>query len=268
MIRPEPQSAWPESWKLSHIYDMLELEPASNDVPGYTWAYRSRRDEAMALLQRACPPPAKIIDIAAAQGNMSLYLAEAGYEVYWNDLRGELFQYVLQKHERGIIRPLPGNIVDVHHHEAFDCALVAEVIEHTAHPDEFLSAVARLIRPGGHIVLTTPNGAYMLNKLPKFSDCKDPSAFEDRQFGPNSDDHIFLLHSEEIHTLASKAGLRVCSLGLITNPLTNGHLKLSSLLRCLPAFGIQFLERLGRRFPGFIKKRIHTCLVAHLEKPL
>ena len=263
---PEICPTWPESWHLSHAYDLLELAPGTSAVPGYTYAYQARRDKALNLLKKACPLPARVIDIAAAQGNMSLYLAEQGYEVYWNDLRSELFEYVMLKYERGNIHALPGNIIESKVVNLFDCALATEVIEHTAHPDQFLVSVASVVKPGGYIVLTTPNGAYMLNDLPKFSDCSDPSAFESRQFGPNSDDHIFLLHPEEIHEIAKAAGLRVCRLELITNPLTNGHLKTELLLKIMPEPVIRAIEKLGRLTPGFIRRRTHTCLALLLQK--
>ena len=266
MVIPELQSDWPESWRMSHAYDLLEIDAASSEVLGYTYAYQARRDRAVELLTNVCPLPSRIVDIAAAQGNMSLHLAEQGYEVYWNDLRSELFEYVMLKHERGNIHALPGNIFDSQVENLFDCALATEVIEHTAHPDQFLVSVASVVKPGGYIVLTTPNGAYMLNDLPKFSDCSDPSAFESRQFGPNSDDHIFLLHPEEIHEIAKAAGLRVCRLELITNPLTNGHLKTELLLKILPAPVIRAIEKLGRLTPGFIRRRTHTCLAVLLQK--
>jgi 2-polyprenyl-3-methyl-5-hydroxy-6-metoxy-1,4-benzoquinol methylase len=266
MIIPQLSSDWPNSWQLSHAYDLLEIDPDNRSVLGYTYAYRNRRDKALELLKTACPPSARIIDIAAAQGNMSLHLAEQGYEVYWNDLRSELFEYVMLKYERGNIHALPGNIFDSKVENLFDCALATEVIEHTAHPDQFLASVASVVKTGGYIVLTTPNGAYMLNNLPKFSDCSDPSAFESRQFGPNSDDHIFLLHPEEIHQIARAAGLRVCRLELITNPFTNGHLKTELLLKVLPATAVRILETLGRMTPDFIRRRTHTCLAVLLQK--
>jgi 2-polyprenyl-3-methyl-5-hydroxy-6-metoxy-1,4-benzoquinol methylase len=40
----------------------------------------------------------------------------------------------------------------------FDAVLITEVIEHVAHPDEFLAKTAALVKPHGSIVLTTPNG--------------------------------------------------------------------------------------------------------------
>ena len=43
----------------------------------------------MALIEKYLVPGSRIIDIAAAQGNFSLHLAEAGYRVTWNDLRDD-----------------------------------------------------------------------------------------------------------------------------------------------------------------------------------
>jgi hypothetical protein len=53
--------------------------------------------------------------------------------------------------------------------ERFDAVLATEVIEHVAHPDEFLRQLA-----GGVLIVTTPNGAYFRNKLPRFSGSRTP----------------------------------------------------------------------------------------------
>jgi SAM-dependent methyltransferase len=41
---------------------------------------------------------------------------------------------------------------------AFDVIVSLDVQEHLTHPDVFLREVARILRPGGHAVVTTPNG--------------------------------------------------------------------------------------------------------------
>ena len=37
---------------------------------------------------------------------------------------------------------------------------ITEVIEHVAHPDRLLQQAAALVRPGGYVVMTTPNGRF------------------------------------------------------------------------------------------------------------
>src|SRR3954464_5143664 len=184
MKRVQLQPDWPQSWKESHFYDQSEIYGEISHH-GYAYAYENRRRETLRLLTEALSPGARILDVAAAQGNFSLTLAERGFDVTWNDLRAELADYVRLKHEHGKIEFAPGNAFDLAFPGRFDALLITEIIEHVAHPDDFLAKAAALVRPGGYIVMTTPNGGFFKNRLPKFSDCPDPSAFESIQFKPN-----------------------------------------------------------------------------------
>ena len=49
--------------------------------------------------------------------------------------------------------------------ESFDLVFAGEVIEHLVDTDGFLSEVARCIKPGGHVIITTPNLASFENRL-------------------------------------------------------------------------------------------------------
>jgi 2-polyprenyl-6-hydroxyphenyl methylase/3-demethylubiquinone-9 3-methyltransferase len=256
---------WPETWKYSYPYDCLEVFGAL-ERPGYRLAYSARRDATFRLIAEAAPPGARILDVAAAQGNFSLALAEMGYDVTWNDLRAELEEYVRLKHERGRLTFAPGNVFDLHFPELFDCVLITEIIEHVAHPDEFLRKIANLVRPGGAIVMTTPNGGYFMNRLPSFSDCEDPSQFENCQFQPNGDGHIFLLWEHEIRSLADAAGLVTDKIIFTTNPLTAGHLKLEPLLKFLPRSTVSLIENFSRTMPHHFKQRLCTHLAARFTR--
>lgn len=262
----ELQQNWPDSWKLSHNYDLEEVFGHIR-CRGYAYAYQRRTRETIALVQSVAQPPAKVLDVAAAQGNFSLRLAELGYDVTWNDLRADLADYVRLKHERGPITYAPGNVFDLGMQGQFDVVLITEIIEHVAHPDEFLQKIGQLVKPGGHVVMTTPNGEYLRNNLPKFSECPDPSLFEAVQFQPNSDGHIFLLHVDEIPDLAAKAGLRVEKISLYTNLLTNGHVKTEALLKVFPRFLVDAAEAVTSRLPGFLRRRLHTGMAVLLSRP-
>jgi 2-polyprenyl-3-methyl-5-hydroxy-6-metoxy-1,4-benzoquinol methylase len=253
---PKPASDWPESWRASHAYDELELGDATG---GYARAYQRRREVTLELVSRAAEPGATVLDVAAAQGNFSLVLAELGYRVTWNDLRAELEDYVRLKHDRGELSFMPGEIFQIEP-EPHDVVLATEVIEHVAHPDKFLERLARFVRPGGHIVLTTPNGAYFRNPLPRFSDFADTSGFEAVQFKPDADGHIFLLDPGELRSLAEKAGLEVIELRLFSTPLTAGWLGTSRLSPRLPKS-----ERLLQRLPVKLRVRIAIHLGALLR---
>lgn len=42
--------------------------------------------------------------------------------------------------------------------ESFDCAVAVEVLEHIDEDEVFVKNVSRLLRPGGHFLMSTPNG--------------------------------------------------------------------------------------------------------------
>jgi 2-polyprenyl-6-hydroxyphenyl methylase/3-demethylubiquinone-9 3-methyltransferase len=212
-------------------------------------------------------PGARILDIAAAQGNFSIALAELGYDVTWNDLRADLAQYVQLKHERGTIHYAPGNVFELDFDREFDGVMMTEVIEHVAHPDALLAKAATLVRPGGCIVMTTPNGGYFRNTLPRFSDCDNPAEYEAVQFKPNADGHIFLLHHDEVETLATRASLDLDALTFFTNPLTHGHQRTESQLRLLPTRLVDGLERIGRHLPRRVQRACLIQMAARFRKP-
>ena len=168
---------WPSSWKYSYPYDLLEVYGEEHRDRGYAYAYQNRKAHTLDLVQLIGKPGDTILDVAAAQGNFSIVLAEMGYHVTWNDIREELSEYVRLKNNSAPITYKPGNVFDVRFDELFDIILATEIIEHVAHPDEFLANLAKLLKPGGYIIISTPLGSYFRNNLPKFSEFADPSVF-------------------------------------------------------------------------------------------
>jgi 2-polyprenyl-6-hydroxyphenyl methylase/3-demethylubiquinone-9 3-methyltransferase len=170
------------------------------------------------------------------------------------------------KQEYGRIHFAPGNAFDLKPAELFDGVLITEVIEHTAHPDQLLASTTQLVRPGGYVIMTTPNGAYFRNKLPKFTESSDPAIYESVQFQPDTDGHIFLLHPEEVERLAQQAGLVLEKLLLFTNPLTSGHMKMEFILRRMPKLLVDGIEHLTNRLPPGLTNKLATQLAARFRR--
>jgi 2-polyprenyl-3-methyl-5-hydroxy-6-metoxy-1,4-benzoquinol methylase len=271
MRLPVRESTWPDEWLRCYHYDRLELlasdrESAGHEI-GYCRAYRERFTRTLAAVERSAPPGSSVLDVAGAQGNFSLALAERGYHVTWNDLREDLIPYVRAKHERGDVRYAAGNVFELEFAEGFDLVLATEIIEHLAHPDRFVARLATLVRPGGSIVLTTPNGSYWRNKLPRFTECANPEQFEQFQFKPDADGHIFLFSADDIRLVAADAGLVVETASLFTNPLTRGALRLDRLLPYVPEPVVRLGERITAVAGGRPFSRVNMQLLVVLRRP-
>ncbi|MGI9193029.1 MAG: class I SAM-dependent methyltransferase [Actinomycetota bacterium] len=267
MKLPEPEKNWPASWSTSYAFDLIEVEGlASRATQGHRYAYKARVDYVIALVRRTVPLGATVLDVGAGQGNLTLWLAELGFAVTWNDVRDELAGYVRLKHQSGSVNYLAGEITALEPSAKYDLVLAAEIIEHVAHPDRFLAHLGRFVKPGGHLVITTPNGSYLRNRLPRFTGHPDPSIFEKHQYLPDADGHIFLLHPDEIEALSDQAGLRVVRLDLITNFLTAGWLGTSLFLHRLPPALVRLGERATGALPGLLKEKLTTQLIILLRR--
>ena len=84
-----PAADWPESWRHVYGFDRVEVF-GDRSNPGHTCAYRTRARHLLEMADSVLAPGGRVLDLAAAQGNYTLRLAERGYDVTWNDLRAEL----------------------------------------------------------------------------------------------------------------------------------------------------------------------------------
>ena len=263
MRQPVPSDDWPELWNQRFRTDRTEWWGWRDNV-GYTYEYQRRFAKTMSLVDLHISAGAEILDVAAAQGNFSLALAERGYQVVWNDLQADLQGYVQLKWESGDVRYLPGNVFEIDHGHLYDAVLATEIIEHVAHPDDFLTQLASLVRHDGVIVLSTPHGGYVRAGLPTFSQVHDLEALEAKQFQPNADGHLFLFTNDELRSLAADAGLEVIELSNFTSPVFRSARGLGARsLRFLPHRAAVAASAAMERTP----KRFLTATVMVLRRP-
>ncbi|MFL5310688.1 MAG: methyltransferase domain-containing protein [Myxococcales bacterium] len=124
----------------------------------YSWLRaRAERSELARLLDQAIPGDARIAEVGCGTGQMSLFLATADRLVIAADLtRASLELAEAARRRYGVARALfvetdlraPGLRAG-----AFDVVYSSGVLHHTPDPRASFAAVARLLRPGGVVVV-------------------------------------------------------------------------------------------------------------------
>jgi 2-polyprenyl-3-methyl-5-hydroxy-6-metoxy-1,4-benzoquinol methylase len=117
-------------------------------------------ERAIERLQAHVPLPATVVDVGCGEGAFSLRMVDSGYSVVGLDMipadehpaRDE-FEYVeVDLLDESVRRAF----LDRHRHR-FDAVVLLEVIEHVHDPWQVLTFCRELLRPGGTLVLSTPN---------------------------------------------------------------------------------------------------------------
>ena len=114
------------------------------------------------------------------------------------DIRQQFLDYAASRHETGEIRFVCGNAMETDPGERFDLVFANQIIEHLVYPLKLVGRLASWLKPGGRLVVTTPNGEYFRNSLPHFSEIGDPAQYEAAQFSADADGHFFAYTAQEL----------------------------------------------------------------------
>lgn len=197
------------------------------------------------------PPnkPLRILDIGCAQGTLAMLLAEAGHRVVAVDLRQGFIDYAMSRYESGDIRFVCCNLFDFVSEEKFDLVFVNQVIEHMLSPLQLVQRACSWLRPGGRLVITTPNGLYVKNSLPTFSQLGPHENYHHLENSADGDGHFFAYTPNELRQIFAQAQMQEVHCQCIDTPWISGHMKFRYLHRFL-AYGLfKTLDGLTRTLP-------------------
>lgn len=136
-------------------------------------ASRTYAQVARAALWRYMPPQAgpRVLDFGCGTGEFARLLVGMGYHVVGSDISHLFLRDALERHGGtpylAFVQSDPGPHLPFRD-GAFDAVVAINVVEHVAEPEKMLRQLARVLRPGGVLVLTFPNLLSPFRPLKRF----------------------------------------------------------------------------------------------------
>lgn len=118
------------------------------------------------VIKEKLPGGGRIIDFGCGQGALSLRLHDLGYEMLAVDVDPEDFkckEVPFQKLNFNNKQDIEA--FTAKYENTFDLVMGIEVIEHVENPWEYIRTLKRMVKPGGHVLVSTPNITSWLSRI-------------------------------------------------------------------------------------------------------
>ena len=243
--------------KALYRHDMQEIWDRS--LAPHVW--NQYHNQLSTYLRFAGTAPLDILDVGCAQGTLALMLAERGHRVTAVDLRPEFLVYAETRHTHGEIRFVAANVLQDELSGLFDLVYANQIIEHLVYPDQLLQKLKKLLKPGGRLVITTPNGSYLKNNLPSYKELGNPKDWEHLQFTADGDGHFYAYLREELVEIFKRSGLAQVQARFFESPLISGHMKVRHVHGVVSSGLLSALDKLVVNTPWLGGRLTHQLLV-------
>jgi SAM-dependent methyltransferase len=254
---PTPAADWSDELRALHAHDMREMW--DRGIAPHIWnQYHSQLELYQSFAREA---PLDILDVGCAQGTLALLLAERGHRVTAVDLRPAFLDYARSRYTHGDLRLLTADVLRDEIPGDYDLVFANQIVEHLAHPDQLVQRLLHRLKPGGRLVMTTPNHDYVKNALPGFRELGDPRDWEHRQNTADADGHFYAYRADELAGVFRACGLEQVQARFFESPAINGHMKVRHVHGFMPAALLQAADRLLLALPGIGRKLAHQLLV-------
>ena len=257
MRPPVFNSQWSEDVQAVYHHDMQEMW--DSHIARHIWnQYHNQIDLYVSLTEGTAK--LDILDVGCAQGTLALLLAEHGHKVWAMDIRQPFLDYAASRYEKGDIHFVCANAMEIDLEQRYDLIFANQIVEHLVYPVEFTKRLKGWLKPGGSLVMTTPNANYMKNSLPTFSELGDPQQYSHLQFTADADGHFFAYLGQELESVFEQAGFAHISVEYFESPVISGHMKVRHLHPILPTSVLRVLDRLVLRTPICGKRLAHQLM--------
>ena len=139
-----------------------------------------------------------LLDVGCASGQALQFMAELGWQVQGVDFDARAVQIARKK---GLEVRLGSLEAQAFPSDSFDAITMSHLIEHVHDPLSLLRECRRILKPGGHLVMVTPNSG----------------SWGHQRFGPNwmhldPPRHLHIFSGQSLHGLIGRAGFQLLSL--------------------------------------------------------
>lgn len=109
-------------------------------------------------------PRLRILDVGCGTGLNAAYLARQGHEVVGIDLSPVAIEKFCARGYNGLVCDIEAGALPLPA-ASFDLVYASEVIEHCVDTMSFLRSIRSVLKPGGTLLLSTPNSAFWAYRL-------------------------------------------------------------------------------------------------------
>lgn len=155
-----------------------------------------------------------ILDVGCGAGLFSYSIAKKAKKVVGVDILPSSIEIAKEFNTQPNVEYIEGDLFKLHFPDgSFDCILFLETIEHVDNPVMFIREFHRLLKKGGHLIISTPNAMSYTNIVYAFSHfstnktkAKASSINKETHNTGTQQDHIYLWDFETLYRLLNRNG--------------------------------------------------------------
>jgi len=249
--------------RLLQQYDLREIDARDRRSLLHR-KYMARLGWVLQTVRRELAPDSTLLEVGCSQANASLLLAEQGYRCIGLDIRPQALAYALCKHTEGRFYAVVGSAERLPFASGqLDGIIIGEMLEHCAQPTAIIRGCVELVRSGGIVVITTPNGQYLGLHDPLYRPETERDAQVQRyQF--LRDTHVFTFTALSLRELLTSCGLEVMEYEYVGSVVYSD--RYFPLKRIMTVAWLDRLSRWINHLPG-LNRLLSYTLVAVARKP-
>lgn len=206
----------------------------------------------------------RILDLGS--GVASVFLRLLKQERYKNLFGLELSRAAVKEAKKHGVKVVVGDLetddlTDLFGRQKFDFVILGDTVEHLFFPREALVKINSIIKPGGKLILSTPNAGYWLNGL-LLTFLPRLLPYLSTAFGPEKHFHFFTTVS--LKKLLQSAGFEIEELIVLPHPMvkpTKSNIKIR-----LAALLLNFVYRVANLFAYFLPSLFGLYIVVKAGK--